>query len=197
MTAIPDELLECFENVKDSINAALAHYQIWFTLRGRGKAIDSHLGVMNDHRYVDFFKAANIAHYKMMFIEAACAFDTDDRTNRFRRLKTLLRENGYEGHAVQLEGVVGPYTQLVSNMLTIRSKLIAHKESAISPEELYARHGIVPDRIGEMLSLVADAMREIERTFNDGASSGTTGATQRWERATYGLLEVLQNGRGS
>jgi len=58
------ELRDCFDNVKDSVNSALGHYQIWFTLRGKGKAIDEYLDDMNDYRFVEFFHATNIAHYK-------------------------------------------------------------------------------------------------------------------------------------
>jgi hypothetical protein len=53
-------------DVKDSVNAAMAHYQIWFTLCGKGKAIEQYLNDMNDYSYVDFFHAANVGNYKLM-----------------------------------------------------------------------------------------------------------------------------------
>lgn len=49
------EFQECFENVKDCVNAALGHYQVWFTLQGKDKAIDEYLMDMNDYLYVEFF----------------------------------------------------------------------------------------------------------------------------------------------
>ena len=191
------EFQECFENVKDSVNAALGHYQIWFTLRGNGKAIEKYLNDMNDYRYVDFFHAANIAHYKLMFIETGCIFDTDDRTDRFRRLRELMDSNGLHDLSKKFEEKVKPYQALVSNILTIRSKLIAHKESGVDPSGLYQKHGIKPDEIKELLKTLAELMKELERHLYNGASWSTVGPTDRWENATYGLLEVLRIGRNS
>lgn len=191
------EFRECFENVKDSVNAALGHYQIWFTLCGKGKAIDEYLKDMNDYRYVDFFKAANIAHYKLMFIETGCIFDSDDRTDRFRRLRELMSSNGLNALSDKFGQELSQYQSLVSNMLTIRSKLIAHKESGIEPSQLYQQHGIKPDEINTLLTTIAGLMRELESTLNNGAGWSSIGPTDRWEKATYGLLEVLRNGRNS
>lgn len=191
------EFQECFENVKDSVNAALGHYQIWFTLRGKGKAIDEYLSDMNDYRYVDFFKAANIAHYKLMFIEAGCIFDTDDRTDRFRRLRDLMAASGLEDLANKFSVRLTPYQNLVTDILTIRSKLIAHKEYGLEPSGLHQKHGIKPDEIKELLNILAELMRELESHLGNGGSCSTVGSTERWENATYGLLEVLRNGRNS
>ncbi|OGR24302.1 MAG: hypothetical protein A2277_01925 [Desulfobacterales bacterium RIFOXYA12_FULL_46_15] len=188
---------ECFDNVKDSVNAALGHYQIWFTLQGKGKAIDEYLDDMNDRRYVDFFRAANIAHYKLMFIETGCIFDTDDRTDRFRRLKKFMDENGLSGLSDKFRDRLKPYKTLVSNILTVRSKLIAHKESGVEPSGLYKKHGIKPDDIKELLVTLAELMEELESQLNNGASWSTVGPTEKWENATYGLLEVLRKGRNS
>ena len=191
------EFQECFENVKDSVNAALGHYQIWFTLRGKGKAIDEYLNDMNDYRYVDFFRAANIAHYKLMFIETGCIFDTDDRTDRFRKLSELMDSNGFQDLSKKFGDSLKPYQNLVSNILTIRSKLIAHKETGVEPPDLYQKHGIKPDDIKDLLHTLAELMRELESRLNNGASWSTVGTTDRWENATFGLLEVLQKGRHS
>ncbi|CAA0113517.1 Uncharacterised protein [Halioglobus japonicus] len=191
------ELRECFDNVKDSVNAALGHYQIWFTLRCKGKAIDEYYDDMNDYRYVDFFRAANIAHYKLIFIEAGCIFDTDDRTDRFRRLRELMNENGLSELSEKFKDRLKPYQTLASNILTVRSKLIAHKESGVEPPELYQKHGIRPDDIEELLLCLAGLMNELESELNGGANWITVGPTERWENATYGLLEVLRKGRNS
>lgn len=191
------EFEDCFENVKDSVNAALGHYQIWFTLRGKGKAIDEYLNDMNDYRYVDFFRAANIAHYKLMFIETGCIFDTDDRTDGFRKLRELMGSNGLQDLSKKFGDCLKPYQDLVSNILTVRSKLIAHKETGVEPSELYKKHGIKPDDIKELLHTLAELMHELESCLNNGASWSTVGTTDRWENATFGLLEVLRKGRNS
>jgi hypothetical protein len=62
-----NEIKGLFDRIVDSVNAAQAHYQIWFTLRGQGKALPEFHSDMNDYRYVDFFEASNAGHYKLMF----------------------------------------------------------------------------------------------------------------------------------
>jgi len=191
------ELTECFNNVRDSQNSALAHYQIWFTLRGEGKAIDKYLSDMNDYRYVDFFHAANNGNYKLMFIETACLFDSDDRTHNIRSLMTLMTQNGLGNLVDKFDQELKPFSDLVSNIKTIRSKVIAHKEAYVDPGELYRKHGIKPDDIQALLNTTAELLRELETILTNNSSSHSVGPTDRWERATLGLLDALQNERRS
>ena len=192
-----DELRKCFESVRDSSVAAMAHYQIWFTLRGSEKAIKTHLKDMNDYRYVDFFLAANSGNYKLMFIETACLFDSDERTNNIRSLKSLLCNNSLGKLENEFSKKLAPFSKLVSNIKTVRSKIIAHKESNIEPQGLYAKHGINPDDIKELLNVVAELLSEVESVLNNNSSASSCGVTDRWEKATFNLLEVLHNGRSS
>ena len=191
------ELRKCFNNVRDSVNAALAHHQIWFTLRGDGNAIDEYLDDMNDVRYADFFHAVSVAHYKLMFIEIGCIFDSDNRTDRFRKLKELLVSNGLPGLSKKFNDNLVSYGTLVSNILTVRSRLIAHKETGIERSKIYQKHGIKPDEIKALLNILAVLMEELEKHLNDNSSCTSTGPTDRWEKATYGLLKVLRRGRNS
>ena len=151
-------LIECFKHVVNSLNSAMAHYQIWFTLRGDGKAIKTHLDDMNDFRYVDFFQAANSGNYKLMFIEAACLFDSDNRTQSIKNLKLLMRENGLRHISDKFENKLKPYATLVSNIKTIRGRIIAHKEAGIDPKDLYKKHGIAPNDIKDLLNLTAELL---------------------------------------
>ena len=192
-----DEFKSSFDALKDSVNGANGHYQVWFTLRGKGKALDKHYPDMNESAYVDFFKAINIANYKMMFVEIGCIFDTDKKSHRFRDFKNLLDQQGHTDLVEMAEEKIGPYRELVSNLLTILSKLIAHKEKAISPQELYRKHGINPYDIGCLLNDLAFFMREVEQMINGGASWSSIGPTDRWEQATWSMLKVLSKGRSS
>ena len=192
-----NELTECFNNVRDSQNSALAHHQIWFTLRGKGKAIDNYLSDMNDYRYVDFFHAANSGNYKLMFIETACLFDSDDRTHNIRELKALMIKNGLSGLADKFDLELKPFSGLVSNIKTIRSKVIAHKEAYVNPGELYKKHGIKPDDIKALLNTTAELLQELESILTNNSSSHSVCPTDRWEKATFELLKALQNERRS
>lgn len=184
------ELEECFRDVRNSANAAMAYYQIWFTLRGEGKAIDTYLDVMNDTSYFDFFHAANIGNYKLMFIEAGCLFDSDPRSKSIKTFKQLLTKNNLTTLENLLDERLSPYKELVSNIKTIRSKLIAHKDSEVEEKSLYKKHGIKPDDIKELLNTTADTLSEIEHELFGFSSS--TSSTDRWEEATFNLLKALK-----
>lgn len=197
MSSVKSELTKCFRNVKDSANAALAHYQVWFSLRGDGKALKKHYDDMNDYRYVEFFRVANIGNYKMMFIEAACLFDSSPKTDSLRKLKARLKENGFPELVADCESALKPYAKLVSNIKTIRSRIIAHKESAVEPKDLYEKHGIKPNQIRDLLNETVKVLRRVEHKLNNDESFSTVGPTDKWEKATFGLLEVLQRARRS
>jgi hypothetical protein len=191
------ELYNCFKGVRDSQNSARAHYQIWFTLRGNGKAIDTYLDDMNDRRYVDFFHANNSGNYKLMFIESACLFDSDDRTNNFRVLKVLLRQNGHGSFANRIDKELDKFTSTVSNIKTIRSRVIAHKEAYIDPKDLYKKHGITPNEIRDLLDTTANLLLDLESELTGFSKSHSVCTTDRWEDATFGLLGALHNERNS
>ena len=157
-----EELVECFNGVRDSQNSALAHYQIWFTLRGKGKAIDEYIDEMNDVRYVDFFRAVTSSNYKLMFIETACLFDSDDRTHNIRALKSEMIKNGLNKLADQFDQELKPFTKLVSNIKTIRSRIIAHKEASVDPSKLYKKHGIRPNEIRALLNTTAELLSPLQ-----------------------------------
>lgn len=177
--------------------AALGHYQIWFALRGEGKAWDTHRDVMNDSRVVDFFKGTIIAHYKMMFIEMACLFDSGEESHSIRNLKEKMREAGLGGLADRFDEELKPFSNLASNIKTIRSKVTAHKDIGADDKSLYQKHGIKPNDIGRLLNTAAFLMSDLESVINDGANFSTVSPTDRWEKATLGILELLRSARSS
>jgi hypothetical protein len=132
-----------------------------------------------------------------MFIETACLFDSDKKTHNIRNLKHFLRNNNLNELADKFENKLAPYSELVSNVKTIRSKLIAHREANLDPKELYKKHGIKPDDIKNLLNIVSELLREIELFLTNNSSFSTCSVTDRWEKATFNLLKVLRNGRNS
>ena len=192
-----EERVECFKHVQNSQNSALAHYQIWFTLRGKDKAIEEYIDGMNDYRYVDFFHAANSGNYKLMFIETSCLFGSDDRTHNIRSLKSVMIKNGLAELADRFDQELKPFATLVSNIKTIRSRIIAHKEAYVDPSELYKKHGIKPDEIKDLLNTTAELLRDLESILTNNSSGHSVGPTDRWERATFNLLDALRSERSS
>ena len=192
-----NDLISSFEAVRDGIVASMGHYQIWFALRGEGKAWEKHLDDMNDYRVVDFFRGTIIAHYKMMFIEIACSFDSGKTTYGMRQLKSKMREAGLDNLADKFDVELDPFTPLVSHIKTVRSRVIAHKDVGINDKELYKKHGIKPNDIGRLLETTSLLLRELEEEIEGGQGSSSVGPTDRWERATFGTLDLLHAARTS
>jgi len=192
---LSEELAHAFKAVRNSVVASLGHYQIWFTLRGEGKAWESHLDDMNDHRVVDFFRATIIAHYRMMFIEIACLFDSGETSHGIRFLKTKMRRAGLNDIADRFDDELKPFGSLVSHIKTVRSKVVAHKDVGVDEKSLYKKHGIKPNEIGRLMKTTAILMRDLEDTLK--TKSSTVWLTDRWENATFGMLGLLKSGRSS
>jgi len=189
-----DGIRKLLKRIADSVNAAQAHYQIWFTLRGQGKALPEYYDDMDDFRYVDFFHASNAGHYKLMYIELGCLFDSDTRAASMRNLKVKLAHAGLDELVNKISIALKDYEQLVSNILTIRSRLIAHKEIDVLSEEVHAKNGIIPNEVGKLIGICCALINELnEKLFHDQQPLACE--TYRFEQATFELLEVLRKGR--
>lgn len=188
------ELRELLSRMADSVNAARAHYQIWFTLRGEGKALPEYHQDMSDFRYVDFFHASNAGHYKLMFIELGCLFDTDSRAASMRNLKIALMACNRQDMASRIDDALSGYKELVSGVLTVRSKLIAHKDIGAKSEEVHAQSKIVPNETGRLIDVCSELISEVSGELF-GEEHTLAAVTDRFERATFELLKVLRIGR--
>ncbi|MES3007564.1 MAG: hypothetical protein V4751_07325 [Pseudomonadota bacterium] len=188
------DLQKLLRRIADSLNAAQAHYQIWFTLRGDGKALPDYYDEMDDYRYVDFFEASNAGHYKLMYIELGCLFDSDTRAASIRNLKEKLKKLGRSDLVSKIENELAPFTQLVSNIIVIRGKLIAHKEIGADSKDVHAAFSVVPDRICDLIGKSCTLIDSIHKELF-GQSESIAFETDRFEKATFELLNVLRRGR--
>lgn len=116
---------------------------------------------MDDYRYVDFFHASNSGHYKLMYIELGCAFDSDDRAASVRKLKEHLKDDGRTDLVDRIEQRLAPFDTLVRKVLIIRARLIAHKELDVDSRKLYKRLKIVPDDIGKLIATLSSLVNEL------------------------------------
>jgi hypothetical protein len=69
-----------------------------------------------------------------------------------------MKDHGLRNLATNFEDDLRPYASLVSNIITIRSKVVAHKEASADPAELYKKHGIKPDDIKALLDFAAQLL---------------------------------------
>lgn len=190
-----EEIRALLKRMSDSANAAQAHYQIWFTLRGHGKALPEYYDDMTDFRYVDFFHASNSGNYKLMFLELGCLFDSDTRAASFRNLKTSLTAEGHNDIVNCINSALTPFSELVANAITIRSRLIAHKEVGASSTEVHQSNSVIPDEVGNLLHVSCNLINDIDARLFGSTGCLLAATTDRFERATFELLEVLRRGR--
>ena len=190
-----NELEHLLRRISDSIEAGTAFYQIWFTLRGEGKALLEYLNDMNDSKYVDFFLAISPGTYRMMFIELGCLFDPDPRSASIRNLKSKLDEIGRGDLVIYIDKKLSPYTEMVKNILTIRSKLIAHKEQGVFSEDIHSKYGIIPNKIQDLLRVCCLIINDLHEELFRKNGVFCAAETERFENATFKLLSVLRKGR--
>lgn len=190
-----NDLEHLLRRISDSIEAGTAFYQIWFTLRGKGKALPDFFNDMNDDRYVDFFCAINPGTYMLMLIELGCLFDSDPRSASIRNLKSKLAEIGRNDLVMNIDNRLSPYTEMVKNILIIRSKLIAHKELGVFSEDIHSKSGIIPDTIKDLLTVCCLLINDLHEKLFRQNGVFCAAETERFENATFKLLSVLREGR--
>ena len=190
-----NDLEHLLRRISDSIESGTAFYQIWFTLRGEGKALPEYLDDMNDTRYVDFFHAINPGTYRLMFIELGCLFDPDPRSASIRNLKSKLAEIGRNDLVMNIDNQLSSYTEMVKNILIIRSKLIAHKELGAFSEDIHFKYGIIPNKVNDLLKVCCQIINDLHEELFRKDGVFCAAETLRFENATFRLLSVLREGR--
>ena len=151
---------------------------------------------MNDARYVEFFHVINTGTYKLIFIELGCLFDPDNRAASIRSLKDKLEEIGRKDLVEYLNNELSHYGGLVSKILTIRSKLMAHKEFGASSEDVHKSNGITPNEIGDLITTCCKVILEVyERLYGNSSELLCCTTSGRFEEAILQLLDVIRNGR--
>jgi hypothetical protein len=188
-------LNELIDRVAESAHAGNAHFRIWFTLRGKNKALSKHYEDMNDPRYREFFRASGAGHYKLFFIELGCLFDSNPRAASFRALKRALMENGFSQEAERIHTALSQYKSLIPKILTIRSKLMAHKEIGADSEVVHRKNGITPNQIESLFVTSCKLINEVVDCVYEHGFVPNADPSSRLEEQTLALLKVISCGR--
>ena len=59
------------------------------TRSGKDKAYEQYSAELQDYQYRDFFDSVLNAHFKVMFIEIGCLFDSHKQASSFYKLKKI------------------------------------------------------------------------------------------------------------
>ena len=181
-----NEITKIITDLIDEGIAANAHFQTWWALRNL--ALPKYLNAMNNLEYVDFFHVSNSGHYKLIFISLSKIYDIDPRTSGIRSLKKELRKVGNIKMAEHVEKELDPCTALVTKLSNIRNQTIGHNQISLERKEAYNRNGVTPDEIKELIDKTCTVINVVAR---DIGISNTIGDSDRFEKATLKLLEVL------
>ncbi|WP_121490784.1 AbiU2 domain-containing protein [Cupriavidus plantarum] len=129
-----------------------------------------------------------------MFIELGCLFDTDSRAASMRNLKCALIACDRRDLVSRIDDALSGYKDLVSGVLTVRSKLIAHKDIDAKSEEVHAQANLVPNQMGRLIDVCSELISGINGELF-GVGHMLAAVTDRFERATFELLKVVRKGR--
>lgn len=149
------------------------------------------------HDYLDFFHASISGNFKLMFLEIGNLFDSDTRSSGVANLKTCLVEQGFHDFKDHIESKLSPYTMLVKHIISIRNKLMAHKDIDADSDVIFKKYGITPNEIGQLLVDLGLSLQKIEHHLNNDSSFTNICLNDRYHDATINLLKILKRGNGS
>ena len=189
-----NELEEIIRRMADALNAARASFQVWKSLRSsepRSKRLRCQLNVPG---FVDFIHAANSAHYKIIFLELGCLFDSDPRSASIRRLKEEL-ELAHLQHLVQLvDDKLSSRSEIVKGIHLIRSRLIAHRDVGAQSDEIHKQAKIAPDMLDTLIKELTELLNEIAKELKVQPNP-IVSITDRFADATYELGNIVDSRR--
>jgi len=169
--------------------AARAHFQVWWTLRN--KSLPRFYDAMNHLEYVDFFHASNSGHYKLFLLALAKIFDRDTRVAGLSELRRALTEEGKSDLAAHIEEALRPYHERIQAIVGIRNQSLVHNQRALSRQQVYEINGITPNEISELIDATGASINHVAAELG---ISNTIFDSDRAERATFRMLEVLERG---
>jgi len=185
------DLRQTFNRIRAETSAACGFFHTW-------KALESAKGnpklreMMNDTRHVDFFRLSMAGNFSLYFLSLGKIFDKSKRAINFQQLKELLRGNGYDNLACEIDKVCTNHSRTIEKIWDIRNKAVAH----IDPDaidKVFEEARITPDEIEATIDAARDVINKISRKLEhpNGISSG-----RRNRQAVQNLLENLRKCRG-
>lgn len=178
------------KQISDTLNAAQAHYQIWFTLRGEKGVLPKYKDKINDPIFMDFFNATSAAHYKIMLIELGRLFDKNNKSASLKKLEKKLKSKSYNVLSKSIEKIFTEYETPVKNILTIRSEVIAHKKIDTNSINIHKNNPIKPNEIRDILNKISKLLNKIQKEL--GVTNHQTTYNDKHRKATFSLVKALR-----
>ncbi len=184
----PEKILN---DLLESINAAKAHYQIWWVISNEARP--NFAQTMN--QFADFFIVTLDAHFNSMVLNLTHLFDQgadsstllnylnkDQATFSPNELKTL------KDRVKSLFLVAEPICKM------IRNKAVAHKDAKLSEKEIFQNASITPNQIHDLIFSCANLIDDLRqrKDWPNGVSQ-----SRRFAESTSNAIQCLDNCQNS
>ena len=186
---------ELIDRLAEGISSAQAGHEVWFTLAGKDKAYEQYSAELQDYQYRDFFDSVLNAHFKVMFIEIACLFDSRKQASSFYKLKKSLKDDGRDDLVDRIECELSSHRDLIKRIKGNRNKRIAHHDMTLTEERVYKEFGVTPNEVGSLLDAFNELLKAIYKAAVSRDTAYPIARPGSFEDATFRLLYVIKNGR--
>lgn len=163
---------------------AKAHYQVWWAIEHDGRAIFP----QELNRFVDFFEATRVAHFRSMIIAAWKPFDQNKKVSSFKSLlargEALLSPGDISAVQAHINGAL-----IIDRLKEIRHSFVAHQNLKLNVEEVFERANITPNKLRNLVYETANLVNMIARSHG---ISNVVFESERSFDSTMGLLRALQ-----
>ena len=186
---------DLIQRLAEDLSSAQAGYEVWFTLAGKDKAYEQYSAELQDYQYRDFFNSVLNAHFKIMFVEITCLFDSGNQASSFYKLEKSLRDDGRDDLADRIKSEQSSHRDLIKRIKGNRNKRITHYDMTWTEERVHGEFGVSPNEIGSLLEALNELLKFVYKAVVSPDTAYPIARPGRFEDATFRLLHVVKNGR--
>lgn len=169
------EIADFIKDLRHAVTVAGLNYEIWWTYvekESRAKYVDA----MN--RYSLFFQTSIHAHFVSLVIALYRLYETNARTVNVPRLLGIIKEkHPFSAKTEQaVEELAGKVQPLFQKVAILRNNVFGHRSAKLSTREAFAKAGITPDQLKEMLETTKELMNQITHEWDQSVHAFNLGS---------------------
>jgi len=133
------------------------HYALWWEL-GHPEIRSKWKRQFNDHS--DFFDSSARAHFQSVLIMAYQLLDSRSDVVSIRKLLQEI-EVSHSALVAASNAAISPHQEIFDRMNGIRSKVFAHRDSALGPDAIFELASLSPEAIGACVDTLCRVMNDL------------------------------------
>ena len=173
-----------FFDILESTTEAAGHWQVWWAIANQARP--SLVSRMN--RFPDFFLATERAHFNSIFVNLAHLFDKRRDVSSIEKYLKSAKNAYSAGELKSISNRLAKHTAARVGVLEIRNHVIAHKNAGLSERQVFAKAGLRPRMIG---NLVVECVAVVNFFAERENWSNRIFTSQRLSVATLGVLRAI------